>query len=220
MVNRRLAEKGTESAWIDFNYLNQRVRALSDFVNPTRQTAKCLIGFATKLLERGGHEPFYSPSTLKMKQSIDFSIEELSTSKAEACLPRTERVSVSSSTNWTTVVTPIWSTRTSRRQECYWQIWTRWMLISMFPMMTRGPIVEQCSISHPFMRNARAEAAFKGIARNAWPDRLRRRPDQFKAISLCSHRRHMRSNSIANRLYKPLPSSVESNLHTGVSATC
>jgi hypothetical protein len=35
-INRRTAEKGTESAWIDFNYLNQRVRALSDFIKPKR----------------------------------------------------------------------------------------------------------------------------------------------------------------------------------------
>ena len=32
----RAAEKGSEVAWIDFNYLNQRVRALSDFVRPKR----------------------------------------------------------------------------------------------------------------------------------------------------------------------------------------
>jgi hypothetical protein len=34
--NIRLAAKGTETAWIDFNYLNQKVRALSDFVKPKR----------------------------------------------------------------------------------------------------------------------------------------------------------------------------------------
>jgi hypothetical protein len=35
-ANTRPAAKGTETAWIDFNYLNQKVRALSDFVKPRR----------------------------------------------------------------------------------------------------------------------------------------------------------------------------------------
>jgi hypothetical protein len=35
-VNSKIAEKGVESVWIDFNYLNQRVRAISDFVKPKR----------------------------------------------------------------------------------------------------------------------------------------------------------------------------------------
>jgi hypothetical protein len=34
--NLKLAEKGTETAWIDFNFLNQRVRAISEFVRPKR----------------------------------------------------------------------------------------------------------------------------------------------------------------------------------------
>ena len=34
--NLKLAEKGTETAWIDFNFLNQRVRAISEFVRRKR----------------------------------------------------------------------------------------------------------------------------------------------------------------------------------------
>jgi len=35
-ANLKTAQKGVESTWIDFNYLNQKVRALSDFVRPKR----------------------------------------------------------------------------------------------------------------------------------------------------------------------------------------
>jgi hypothetical protein len=35
-TNQKTAAKGVETAWIDFNYLNQKVRALSDFVRPKR----------------------------------------------------------------------------------------------------------------------------------------------------------------------------------------
>lgn len=35
-IGGKATEKGAEVAWIDFNYLNQRVRAISDFVKPKR----------------------------------------------------------------------------------------------------------------------------------------------------------------------------------------
>ena len=150
--------------WCFFSRINIQL------YNPIQRTEKCLTGFAMKLLEKGGHGPFFYQSTSKMKQSIGFLIEEHSTSKAEACLRRTERVSVSLSTSWITAATPIWSIQISQRQGCYWRISTPSKLISTFRTMMRDPTVEQCLISHHFMRNARQVRRRQG----APPDKDRR----------------------------------------------